>query len=169
MRQERQRRFPSAYYLASRAKWTKDHPYPKPEDPPEAKKVYYRALLDETTKWLKERPNAAHLWEIRLDAMQNLDDVPAPEVEATAERTVKAALADAGPWGPESWVFLSAGEVLSKNDLHPERVLELARQGLAQLEIESKEPPGDLYATKEMIDYEAFSTEIGRASCRERV
>jgi hypothetical protein len=142
-------RFPQPYGLVGMSKWWKDHEWPAEDAPPDTKRAFYKDLLAQTDLWLKERPNVIYFWSYRLDALENLDDVPAADVEAAAEQMLKVAASNAGPEGPRTNWYSFAAEVLSKKHLKPERAVECAQKGLARWEIESKEPFSDLYATKE--------------------
>jgi len=160
---ERQRRFPSWWELAAADKWRKDHPWPNADDPAEKKKAYYSDLLRQTEQWLKVRPNTDYMWGQRLDAMAHLDDVPAAEIEATCDQFLKTGEANAGWWGTDSDVYLSAADVLSKKKLQPARVVALVQKGLAQLDVESKEPRNDLWVKKdrfEEINFYRASTRV---------
>lgn len=150
-------RFPQPYILPGMAKWWKDHKWPGDDAPPATKHAFYSDLLAQSGQWLKERPNIVNFWSYRLNALRNLDDAPAAEVETAVEQMLKVAASDAGPQGPGSFWYRFAAEVLSKKHLEPERVVECAQKGLAQWEIESKEPPYDLYATKEGREEIAFN------------
>jgi hypothetical protein len=149
---ERQRRFPRYWELSAREKWRKDHPYPKREDLVEPKHAYYSELLKQTAEWVKERPNTTFMWSERLDAMEHLDEVPAADLNATADKVFQVARENAGPRGPDSNDYFNIAEALSKKDLEPERVVAMAKKGLEKLAMESKEPYYDLYATKDNLD-----------------
>ena len=156
VKEERQRRFPQPWELAAMEKWRKDHSYPGVDDPADKKRVYYSDLLKQTEEWVKERPNTTYIWWERLDAMEHLDDVPTADVEAAVDKAFEVAKSNAGPRELDSGDYFSVAEVLSKKGLHPERVVEMAHKGLAQLEVESKRPPYDLYATKENTEESSF-------------
>ncbi len=153
---KRQRLFPQPWELAAMEKWRKDHHYPGADDPADKKRAYYSDLLKQTEQWLKERPNTTYIWWERLDAMEHLDDMPATEVEAAVDKAFEVAKSNAGPRELDSGDYFNVAEVLSKKGLQPERVVEMAQKGLAQLEIESKRPPYDLYATKENTEENNF-------------
>jgi hypothetical protein len=153
---EAQRRFPHPWELAAMTKWNKDHPYPAADAPAEQKAAYYRDRLKQTEQWLKERPNTTFIWWQRLDAMEHLDDVSPSEVEAAVHQAYKVAEANDGPRGLESYEYGNIAEILSKKHLLPERVVEMAQKGLAQLEVESKRPMYDLYATKDNVEDNQF-------------
>jgi hypothetical protein len=155
-KEERQRRFPRPWELAAAEKWQKDHPEPKSGDPPEKRKEYYAAVLKATDEFIKQRPNTLWLWWGRLNAMEHLDDVPAAEVEATADAAVKAAEANAEPSGVDSGFLFEAAGLLSKKKLQPQRELELAQQGLKQWEIESKIPPWDTWMDEKISSDRKF-------------
>jgi hypothetical protein len=150
-----QTRFPRPYELAAISKWFKDHHWPAEDAPPDEKRAFYTDLLQQTAQWVKERPNTIYVWEERLGAIEELEDVAAADVKAAADQTLKVAINNAGPDGPDSNVYFNVAEVLSMKHLEPERVVEMAQKGLAQLEIESKEPPYDL-SSKENLDYFNF-------------
>jgi hypothetical protein len=163
---QRQARFPYPWELAAMSKWEDDHHYPGQDAPAEQRHAYFTELLAQSVQWVKERPNDVYILMNRLDAMEHLDNVPAAEVEAEAEKEVRVAEINAGPQGLDSDSYFNAAEVLAKKHLEPERVLELARKGLAKWDSESKQPPfSDLYATKDNLAdqkfYQAYSRSNG--------
>jgi hypothetical protein len=143
------------------SKWGKDHHYPSDDAPPDKKRAYFSDRLQQTAQWLKERPNTTYIWMERLDAMEHLEDVPSADVMKGVDQAIKVMMSNAGPDGPGSDDCFSVAEVLSKKHLAPERVVEMAQKGLAQWEIESKQPYYDFYATKEILEdhkfYQAYS------------
>jgi hypothetical protein len=152
-----QMRFPTPWSLPAMSKWGKDHHYPGEDAPPDKKRAYYSDLLQQTAQWVKERPNTTYIWEDRLDAMEHLEDVPSADVITAVDQRIKVMMSNAGPEGPSSDDCFSVAEVLSKKHLQPARVVELAEKGLAQWEIESKEPYYDLYATKENLEQNKYN------------
>jgi hypothetical protein len=157
-----QTRFPRPWELAAMSKWQKDHHWPGEDAPPDKKRAYYSDLLQQTAQWVKERPNTTFIWMERLDAMEQLEDVAAADVKVAADQALKVAINNAGPDGPNSDDYGEVAEVLSKKHLEPERVVELAQKGLAQWEIESKQPFYDLYATKENLEDNKFDQAFSR-------
>jgi hypothetical protein len=156
-------RFPSPYELAAAWKWWKDHHWPGEDAPPAEKRAFYSDLLQQTGQWVKEHPNTFfNFWPSRLDAMEELEDVAAADVKAAADQALKVAMNNAGPDGPRSSVYFDVAEVLSKKHLEPEHVVEFAQKGLAQKEIESKEPVNDLYATNEELEYNKYYQPFSR-------
>ncbi len=153
---ERLRRFPTPWELASMSRWTKDHQYPGADTPADKKRAYYTDLLKQTEVWVKERPNTTFIWWERLDAMGHLDNVPTAEIEATIDKAFQVAQSNTGPRGPDSSDYFNVAEVLSKKHLQPERQVEMSRKGLEKLEVEFKEPFYDLYATKENLEDNNF-------------
>jgi hypothetical protein len=155
-RDERQQRLPESWELASMDKWNKDHPRPNNDDPADKKRAYYADVLKQTDSWLKERPKMSNIWQTRLGAMEYLDDVPGAEVIAAADNLLKFAEEEAGPVGPNSYVYFTAAQVLCRKHLQPERVVDLAEKGLSKLKIESADPMWDGYATKENLQANNF-------------
>ncbi len=153
---ERMRLFPRPWELPSMSKWQKDHKYPAAEDPPEKKRAYYTEYLKQSEGWLKERPRNANIWWSRMDAMDHLDNVTDFELEAAVDKALKAAQDDAGQRGLYSYQYLDAAEALSRRRLEPGRVVELSQKALARLEVEAKEPPYDLYASKDSVEDDKF-------------
>jgi len=146
-----QTRFPRPWELVAMTKWFKDHHWPGDDVAPDVKRAFYSDLLQQSTQWGKERPNTYFVWSYQLEAMEEIEDVPAADVEKAADQALKVAINNAGPDGPDSNDYSELAEVLSKKHLEPERVVELAQKGLAQWEIESKEPPYDLI-DKDFLD-----------------
>jgi len=153
---ERQRRLPQPWELASMSKWFKDHPRPEIDDPAEKKRAYYNELLKQTDAWLKERPKSARTWYERLTAMEHLEDTPAAEIEAVAAEYLKLVTTESGPDGPGPYDYFNIAGVLSRKHLQPELVLELAGKGLAQAKVEAAEPYWDTYATKDNLQESDF-------------
>jgi len=153
---ERQRRLPEPWELASMSKWYKDHPRPQTDEAADKKRSYYTELLKQTDAWLKERPKMSRIWESRLEAMEHLEDTPATDVETVADEYLKLVTSEAGPDGPAPYEYFTIARVLSKKHLQPERVLELAGKALAQAKVESSEPFWDTYATKENLQESNF-------------
>jgi len=149
---------------ASMGKWYKDHPRPQTDEAADKKRSYYAELLKQTDLALKERPESGGIWESRLTAMEHLDDIPAADVEAVADRYLKLFTGEAGPDGPDSYECFTIARVLSKKHLQPERVLELAGKGLAQVKVESSEPYWDTYATKENLQESHFYRSLDPAT-----
>jgi len=163
-RDESLRRFPSPSSLPGDQQWTKDHPRPGDDAPAEKRLAYYKAELARSDERVKERPNTIYFWFDRLDALEHLDDAPAADVEACIDKTLQVAEANAGPQPVDSYVYFNVAEVLSKKDLQPDRLVEMARKGLARFEVEAKQPYYDLYATKENLDDQTFYLSSQRAS-----
>ncbi len=145
VQEQEQVRFPTPDSLPM-SKWGKDHQYPAEDAPADKKRAYFTDLLQQSSQWVKERPNTTDIWMRRLDAMEHLDDVPLADVKMVVDQTVKVMMGNAGPEGPGSYEYFNIAEVLSKKHLESERVVEMAQKGLARWEIESKEPFYDLYA-----------------------
>lgn len=147
---ERQRRLPESWELASMSKWYKDHPRPNTDELAAKKRSYYAEALKQSDLWVKERPKMFYAWESRLLAMEYVD-VPASDVEATVDTCLKLSMDDSGPEGPSSNTYFTIARVLSRKHLQPERVVELAQKGLAKAKIENAEPMYDGYATAENL------------------
>jgi len=153
-------RFPRPWEMAAEAKWFKDHHWPGDDATPDVKRAFFHDLLQQSAQWAKQRPNDIYICYDRLNAIEGLDDVPAADVKATVEQTLKVALNNA-PDGPDPNVYFSLAELLSQKHLEPEREVEWAQKGLAKLEIESKAPPYDL-STKEDLDNFKYNRDYTR-------
>jgi len=153
---QQQARFPSVWTTPAMSKWRKDHHYPANDAPADQKRAYYSELLQQTTQWVKELPNTTYIWFNRLEAMDHLEDVPSADVITAVDQALKVMSSNAGPDGSSSDYYFSVASLLSDKHLQPERVVELAEKGLAQWEIESKDPYYDLYATKDNLDDNKF-------------
>jgi hypothetical protein len=147
-KEERHRRFLTSWELPAVSKWYDDHKYPGDDAPADKKREYYADYLKQSAEWVKEWPNTTSIWSGRARAVAYLQEVPAAEVEAAVDKAFQVAKANAGPHDLGSYEYFNVAEVLSKRGLQPERIVEMAQKGLARLEIESKEPYYDLYATK---------------------
>jgi hypothetical protein len=153
----RQTRFPLAQEkLSSKDQWSKDHPRPNDDAPFDQKQAYDRELLKASADWIKQRPNSLYIWYSRLGPMEDLDEVPAAEVEACVNRMLELAQADAGPEPIDSNTRFDIAEALYKRKLQPQGLVEMARKGLEQLDVEAKQPPYDLFFTKKELDDQNF-------------
>jgi tetratricopeptide (TPR) repeat protein len=123
--------------------------FPDADSPPDKKHAFYSALYEQSGQWLKERPNCPLFWGYRWDAIENLDDIPATQVEADVDQALQTFVRDGGPKGVSPGGYSRAAEILSKKQLEPQRVVDLAQQGLVQWESESKRPFSDLFTKEE--------------------
>jgi len=137
-------RFPQVCAMVATDKFWDDHMYPSADSPPDKIRGFYSALYEQSGQWLRERPNCLMFWGYRFDGIENLDDIPAAQVEAYVDEAFRAVVRNHGPEGPGSGGYSIPAEVLSRKHLEPERVVELAQKGLAQWEVEPKEPANDL-------------------------
>jgi hypothetical protein len=153
---QRLARFPSPYEIPGAEQWAKDHPRPGDDAPVETRQAYYSARLAHVDEMVKARPNTTSFWLQHLDAIENLDNVPAPDVESAIDKALQVAQVNAGPDPLESYIYLDVAEVLSKKELQPERQVGMARLGLDRLEEDAKQPYYDLYATKKNVDDNSF-------------
>jgi hypothetical protein len=151
---EQERRFPSATILNATGKWFQAHTSPETHDPPGKKREFYAELLNQADAWIKERPLSVYFRGYRFRAMSHLDDTSDSDLEKAAEEYLPFAEKDAGPQGPAAYIYLNIAEALSKRHLKPERVLEMARKGLARQD--SAEPLSDLQATKDNVAEDKF-------------
>lgn len=156
---ERSKHFGSIAAIEDLNKWFKDHPSPS-DDSPSAREAYYRDLLAQTTLWLNQLPANAVLARFsvfgdRIRAMSQLDNIPAADFETAVEQRLKFAGENGGasPWSTElsPWSddYVEAAETLSKKHVAPQRVVDFAQKALAIEEFESKQPPSDLFVTKD--------------------
>jgi hypothetical protein len=153
---QQQARFPTPWSTPGMSKWEKDHHYPGDDAPPDKKRAYYSDLLQQTAQWVKDRPNTTYIRFSRLDAMEHLEDVSSADVLKAVDEALKVMASNAGPEGSSSDYYFSVAEMLSKKHLEPERIVEMAQKGLAQWELESKEPYYDTYATKDNVEDNKF-------------
>jgi hypothetical protein len=146
-------RFPQPNVTVGMSRFWDDHMFPGADSPPDKKHAFYSALFEQSGEWLKERPNALYFWWYRLHAIENLDDIPAAEIQAAVDQMLRAVARNVGPEGLSSGGYSRAAEILSKKHLEPQRVVEWAQKGLARWEIESKEPPYDLDSKEDQENY----------------
>jgi hypothetical protein len=150
------RRFPSNRNLPEEMKWYDNHAYPGSDAPVDKKKAYYSDLLKQTDAWIKEHPNSYYIWFDRLQALDNLDESPATEVESCIAKMLALAQADKGPAPLDLVTDLQLAGALYNKRLRPRLQLELAQKGLEQFAIESKQPPDDRNSSKKDIEDGAF-------------
>jgi thiol-disulfide isomerase/thioredoxin len=157
--EQRETHFPPAGYVRAREDWIKVHPWPDSGTPAAQARAFYTDLLAQSGQWLKEGSLGAlgsfSVSMDRLRAMSHLDDVPGPDVELAVEQMLKFA-GENGGGGPWSEDDSYAAEILSRKHLAPQRVVELAQNALAILNIQPVQAPSDLFATKENADDNKF-------------
>jgi thiol-disulfide isomerase/thioredoxin len=155
-----EKRFPyTGHVPPEMTKWFNTHPWPAADAAPSKRQAYYTDLVAQTSQWVKLRPYdilaCFFVWRQGLEAMQQLDNVPAAEVEQAADQMLKFAgenMGD-GPWTDD---YSFAAQVLSEKHLDPQRVIELAQKGLATLQIELRAPVSDLFTSKGKTNSETF-------------
>ena len=160
---ERQTRFPYAWELLSRDQWLKDHPRPNNDAPFDQKQAYDRDLLKQSDDWIKQRPDSIAILYSRLGPMEDLDDIPASDVEACVKRMLELAQADAGPNPIPSDTRFGLAEAIYKRKLDPQQQVEMAHKGVEQLDAEMKQPPYDLFSTKKELDDQVFNQTYNKA------
>lgn len=153
---ERERRLPYAWELLSEDQWLKDHPYPNGDAPFGEKQAYDRELLKQSDDWIKQRPDAIFIWYARLGPMEDLDEIPASEVEACINHMLELAEADAGPNPIDSNTRFQLTEAIYKRNLDAQQEVEMARKGVEQLDAEAKQPPYDLFDGQKELEDSSF-------------
>ena len=154
---ERESRLPYRWELLAQDQWLKDHPYPNDDAPFDQKQAYDRELLKQSDDWIKQRPDSIFIWYSRLGPMEDLDEVPPSEVEACIKHMLELAQADVGPNPIDSNTRFSLAEAFYKRKLDPQQEVEMARKAVEQLDAEMKQPPDDLYFSKNELDDQNFS------------
>ncbi len=112
--------------------WRKNHPFPQPGDPPEARKAYYQALRKATDEWLKQWPGHPSVLGYRLEALGGDEDVPASELVAVAEAAIKVEESAPGRTFPP--LITRVAEIYARRDIQLDKVPEMARKGLERAE-----------------------------------
>jgi hypothetical protein len=136
---------------SSEERWAKTHPRPNRDAPFDEKQAHDRQLLQQSADWIKQRPNTLSVWRSRLAAMEDLEEVPASEVQDCVNRMLELAQADAGPNPIDSDIRLELAAADYERKLSPHQEVEMARKGLEELEAETQQPPYDLfYGQKEL-------------------
>jgi hypothetical protein len=138
VKNNRELHVPDPWYPAFFEEWSEDHHPPNEDASEEVRRAYNKELLAQANKWIKERPNSVYPWEIRLDALTQLKEVSAEEIEAAADQVIQVAEKNAGPGGPDSGDYFDVARDLSKRHFSPVRVLEMATKGLKASEIEDE-------------------------------
>ncbi|HET9180220.1 MAG TPA: TlpA disulfide reductase family protein [Terriglobia bacterium] len=164
---ERERRLPDLYDLPAMGKWRKANPSPQQDDPPDKRRAYYAELLKQSAEWAKERPNAGYIQAERLYAMENLDNIPAAELEAAVDKYMQVARANAGPDGPGSNDYFNAARILARKHQEPERTVGYAQQALKKIDQDSKYPMYDLYGQGDDVARNYFRVASSRTQALE--
>jgi hypothetical protein len=156
---ERQNRFPlGSEFLSQEDQWLRDHPRPNDDAPFDQKLARDREMLRQSANWIKQRPNSLFVWRARLRSMEDLDEVPASELEACVNKMLELAQADAGPHPVDPNLRFDLAEALYKRKLDPRRQSEIARKGVEQLDAEAKQPLEDFFSKERVEDVNFFRT-----------
>jgi bla regulator protein BlaR1 len=91
-RTERARQLQNTPYGLNAAyqKWMRDNPYPIGEASPEKLAARRRALLDQTSAWVREWPDDVGAWTQRFGAVANEPEATPAEVDAAIEGLLRA-------------------------------------------------------------------------------
>jgi hypothetical protein len=141
---EKERRYPSPWAPASYEKWSEHHKYPGEDAPADARRVYYTDLLAHANEWVRQRPNSASMWFLRLDALSHIEGISSTEIESAADELLAVVQKNAGPPGPMSQDYFGIARTLSRKHLQPARVLQLGLKGQEQAAMEQKDYPIEL-------------------------
>lgn len=164
---EGQRQLPDNDDYPGALPWNREHQRPSNDAPHADREAYYQANLKHIDEVLKIRPASADLWQARLYYLENRDDAPAAEIEATYRKAYDLARANAGPEPVDSYLYVNFAEALSRKHLLPADVVDLAQKGLERLADEARQPPYDLYATPEDRNSSEFNRVDNRLEAME--
>jgi thiol-disulfide isomerase/thioredoxin len=131
-------------------RWNDEHPYPKPDDPPEKKQAYYQASLKATDEWIKLWPADPGIWSSRFSALSELENTADSEVEAAGERFLKAVEKSEGDFFMIPPATARVAQVYAKRKIATDRIPSLALKGLEEIAAYDKRiGRSDLYPREE--------------------
>jgi thiol-disulfide isomerase/thioredoxin len=115
-------------------RWREAHPPPDDASAPEQARAYYTELMKATDEWTRLWPHSPIPWLDRMSAVGQLGDAPAAEVEATADNLLRTSAEGAGSFRATPPVPMLLSDLYLKYNLRVERVPELVRGGLREIE-----------------------------------
>lgn len=131
VREQMQERAPNSTRTADAmiVRWLADRPKPNQEDSRERVQGYYRELYHATDEWIKQWPLFMPPWSLRFQALRELPDEPAAQLQAAGEGYLNAErLSPNGMGYPPSMQVASA---LIDRGASFDRAAELARREVA--------------------------------------
>ena len=135
-----------------RARWNEEHPQPNLEESAEKRQAYNQALFEASGEWLKRWPDDASILLDRFQALEYLDGIPSGEVEATAEKLLKALEQNRGAMYTFPPVPLLIADLYLKRNIALERIPALVQRGLEEGERNSKRDISDLFPERDTAE-----------------
>ncbi len=150
-----QRKLPSrdavfAVMNATMSEWSKAHPYPKSTDTPETWMMWRDAYAQATARWAAQWPDRTYVCFRRVNALRDADLTSPADVEAAGENLLKAAATNPGEMtfvydhGGSSFALMVA-DLYAVKGVRPDRLPDLVKQGLAELDTPPRRLESDLY------------------------
>jgi thiol-disulfide isomerase/thioredoxin len=125
-----------------------EHPYPKFESPEAEQQAFHKAVVQETSQWLKRWPDDTNVLSTRLRSLLSLDEATNEDVTAAYIAFDKAYDRTAGYSLPP--LENSVARFYLKRGVHLEELPAMLLKGLAAFEeIEKHVEPSDLYPRNE--------------------
>jgi beta-lactamase regulating signal transducer with metallopeptidase domain/predicted Zn-dependent protease len=125
-RTERARQLQNTPYgfEAAYQKWMRDHPYPRGEASPDKLAARRRALLDQTSAWVREWPDDVGAWTQRFLTVANSPEAISAEADAAIEGLLRALekKRSAAPLYTYSMPYLTVASYYTQHDRHLELV-----------------------------------------------
>jgi hypothetical protein len=84
-----QRVAPRRAFSALYSQWNEANPYPKENDPPEKRKIFYEVRAKATAEWVRQWPESSYAWFTRVNALRAIDQTDAVDVETAGENLLK--------------------------------------------------------------------------------
>jgi len=129
------RRFPNSRAAASltQERWRAAHPFPT-ERTPEKLLAYNEVLFSATDHWVRQWPHNLLFWNERFAAANQLPKVTDAEFDKIADDFLRVLDQNPGMLYTSPPLPILVAEAYLKHNLHLDRIPELARQGISEVE-----------------------------------
>ena len=128
----------------TRSRWSKENPYPKPNETDERKREWTLKQYPVTAKWIEQWHWDPSARATRFSAARMLKDLPPEEMKDAVEGLVGFLRANEVMWAYPPFAHQAADEYL-KRGIYTEEVVALAEEGLRSVRArETHQEPSDL-------------------------
>jgi thiol-disulfide isomerase/thioredoxin len=138
--------------------WSKAHPYPTANTPPQEADKFHRELVEASAQWVKDWPDDPSARQWRLSSLAEVKSTPNEELEKAGD-----ALLNTLKQHPFKGFMLmpfqaTVAEIWGERNIRPERCLQLADEALAEIDRSAKANPAFAKTHEYMVLNGRFDT-----------